>query len=303
MDINADPLKISQLTKSYSSSIGVENINLELIHGEVFGFLGPNGAGKSTTIRTILNFLQPTAGSIEVFGLDSVEDSVEIKKYIGYLAGDIALYEHMSGRQLLQYLSSLRKNTDWQYVARLEYALEADLERPIKSLSKGNKQKIGLIQAFMHKPKLIILDEPASGLDPLMKQVFYNLVKEAQAEGTTFFISSHDLTEVQKICDRAAFVRDGKLIAIEDINDSRNPLKLKRYFVDFAAAPNKKELAKLPGVGAVTTKGNDAVFSVTGNVSSFIKALAKYEIVDLKSVEISLEDVFMHYYKSDKESL
>lgn len=294
------PLQIKSLTKRYGRYRGVEDINIELDAGEVFGFLGPNGAGKSTTIRTILNFIEPTEGSVSVFGKDSVKDSVDIKNHLGYLAGDIALYDKMTGRQVLTYLTSLGKQTDWKFVDELTQRLEASLDRPIKTLSKGNKQKLGLIQAFMHKPDLLVLDEPTSGLDPLMKQVFYDMVLEMKKEGKTVFVSSHDLTEVQKICDRAAFIRHGKLVAIEDVQKV-DALNLRRYKVRFKTKPALSSLKKVEGVSEVKAiNGNRASLTVTGSVDKFVKAIAKKNVVDLEEVETTLEDLFMHYYQEDK---
>lgn len=295
--MKTSPLKIINFTKRYGSYRGVDAVNLELRNGEVFGFLGPNGAGKSTTIRTIMDFLRPSEGKIQVFGLDSHKDSVEIKNHVGYLAGDIAIYDTMTGRKVLRYLTSLGKDTDWEYVEKLAQRLDASLDRPLHSLSKGNRQKIGLIQAFMHKPKLIILDEPTSGLDPLMKQVFYDMVLEMKEAGNTVFVSSHDLTEVQKICDRAAFIRDGKLISIEDVKHAKS-LNLRRFRVTFATTtPAVSKFSALKTVSEVTTDGNEMTFTVTGSVSEFIMELAKHNPIDLDEQETDLEDLFMHYYK------
>jgi len=296
--VQKTPLKITNFTKTYGSYRGVDNVSIELKPGEVYGFLGPNGAGKSTTIRTILNFLSPTEGSISIFGLDSKTDSVEIKNQIGYLAGDIALYDNMTGRKVLTYLTSLGKNTDWEYVTKLTKDLDASLDRPLHSLSKGNKQKIGLIQAFMHKPKLIILDEPTSGLDPLMKQVFYDMVLEMKAEGNTVFVSSHDLTEVQKICDRAAFIRNGKLVSVEDIKISKH-LSLRRYVVTFDKAVSLKSLGTIKNVTEITVDGTTLSATIKGSVAPFISAIAKYSPTDLDEQETSLEDMFMHYYTDE----
>src|SRR5690606_38829307 len=205
------------VTKTYGKQRGIEDVSFSLNKGEVFGFLGPNGAGKSTTIRTILNFTSPNKGSISIFGKDSVKNSVEVKRKIGYLAGNFAAYPSLTGAQLLTLLSSMQGQKDETYQAELVKRFGADLTRPIHQLSKGNSQKLGIIQAFSHKPDLIILDEPTSGLDPLMQERFYEAVAEAKAAGATLLISSHNLTEVQRICDRAAFIREGKIISIEDI--------------------------------------------------------------------------------------
>ena len=226
------PIKIEGFSKNYGSSPAVEDLTLMVEKGEVFGFLGPNGAGKSTTIKSILNFLTPSDGKISIFGLDSVKSSVEIKKHIGYLAGDISLYDSMSGLQLIRYLTRLGRSTNWTYVEKLAKSLQLSLEAKIGTLSKGNKQKIGLIQAFMHQPALLILDEPTSGLDPLMKQIFYEMVLEMKQMGNSIFVSSHDLNEVQTICDKVAFIKSGKLIGIENIKEDFD-FTIRRYTVTF----------------------------------------------------------------------
>lgn len=294
------PLKIKAYTKKYGKYRGVDNVSFELKRGEVFGFLGPNGAGKSTTIRTILNFISPSDGSIEVFGMDSVKDDVAIKHYVGYLAGDIALYESMTGRQILKYLTALGKKTDWKYVEELADKLQASLDRPISSLSKGNKQKIGLIQAFMHKPDLLILDEPTSGLDPLMKQVFYDMVLDMKKQGKTVFVSSHDLAEVQKICDKAAFIREGKMVSIEDLGSAKG-INLRRYVVTFEKHIKADSFRNIKGVTKVEADGSRLTVTVQGNVALFIAELAKHHPIDLDEQETSLEDVFMHYYMTEEE--
>ena len=289
-------LTIEEFTKSYKDVIAVQDLTLEVERGEIYGFLGPNGAGKTTTIRTILNFVSPTSGNISVFGLDSVRDSIEIKKNIGYLAGDIALFENMKGTDALKYLTRLGKKSDWDYINELTERFEAITDRKIGSLSKGNKQKIGLIQAFMHKPDLIILDEPTSGLDPLMKQVFYDLILEIKNSGKTVFISSHDLTEVQKICDRAGFIKDGLLVASENIKNSVD-INLRRYTVQFLKPPAENILDGVSGVTEIITKGTQLTFTVRGKVSAALNAISENNPIDLQEEETSLEDLFMKYYE------
>tara|TARA_Y100001970_G_scaffold35118_1_gene43336 strand:+ start:4267 stop:5175 length:909 start_codon:yes stop_codon:yes gene_type:complete len=296
------PLSVNNFSKSYSTFLAVDKLSLEINAGEVFGFLGPNGAGKSTTIRTMMNFIKPSTGEIKIFGLDSVQDRVKLKEHVGYLAGDIALYGNMTGRQVLNYLANLRKDTDWTYVEDLIRRLDAPMDRSISTLSKGNKQKIGLLQAFMHKPDLLILDEPTSGLDPLMKQVFYDMVLEMKNAGKAAFISSHDLTEVQKICDRAGFIRDGKLIAIENLHDE-NAISYKKYQVRFEKTPAMDDFAVNSNVQIVANENNVITFTVTGKIDSFVKTIAQYEVLELNEQETSLEDVFMQYYERDKRNV
>ena len=288
-------ITIDSVTKSYGDVMAVDKLSLNVEKGEIYGFLGPNGAGKTTTIRTILNFITPSKGKISVFGLDSVNDSVKIKKILGYLAGDIALFENMKGVDLLQYMTKLGKDSDWNYIEELVERFEAVLDRKIGTLSKGNKQKLGLIQALMHKPDLIILDEPTSGLDPLMKKVFYELIMEIKDTGRTVFFSSHDLTEVQKICDRAGFVKNGKLIAVETINQSLE-LNVRRYTVRFSNPANIDILTEIPNITDTEVEDTTMSFTIMGEVGPVLKALAAHNPVDLTEEETNLEDIFMRYY-------
>ena len=244
--------------------------------------------------------MKPSEGTIKIFGLDSHLDSVAAKRHIGYLAGDIAIYENMTGIAVLEHLTSLGKNTDWSYVDELTDRLDASLHRPIRTLSKGNRQKIGLIQAFMHKPELIILDEPTSGLDPLMKQVFYEMVLDMKAEGKTVFVSSHDLAEVQKICDRAAFIRDGKLISIEDIK-SADSMNLRRYVVTLGHEPDLKQFKTIKNITELDAHGTELLVTIKGNVGEFLTAVSKLNPVDLEEQETTLEDMFMHYYEKEEK--
>ncbi len=289
------PIIIKDFSKKYRDLVAVDNLDLQVSTSEVFGFLGPNGAGKTTTIRTMLNFIRPTSGSISLFGLDSVTDDVELKHRIGYLPGDISLYDSMRGKQFLKYLTSLGKKTDWDFVQELSEKLQAPLDRKIGGLSKGNIQKIGLIQAFMHKPDLLILDEPTSGLDPLMKQVFYDMVLQRKAIGKTTFISSHDLTEVQKLCDRAACIREGKLIAIEEIKNFFD-MNLRRYTITFESEPNPYVFLQIEGVTEAISNGNQITVTIRGNIRYLIEELPKLAPTDLYEQETSLEDLFMKYY-------
>ena len=290
------PVEITGFSKTYGTKIAVDRLDLKVNEGEVFGFLGPNGAGKSTTIRSILNFLTPSDGKISIFGLDSVKNSVEIKNHIGYLAGDISLYDSMSGYQLFKYLTGLGKNTNWDYVDDLANRLQISPQAKIGTLSKGNKQKIGLIQAFMHQPKLLILDEPTSGLDPLMKQVFYEMVLQMKHLGNSVFVSSHDLNEVQHICDKAAFIKSGRLIATENIRGAFE-FSLRRYTITFPKLPEISVFEKIESVSEVTQDENKLTVTVKGDISEFIKTLSDQDPIDLSEEETSLEDIFMKYYE------
>ena len=291
------PIKIERFHKNYGPNPAVEDLTLMVEKSEVFGFLGPNGAGKSTTIRSLLNFLTPSDGKISIFGLDSVKSSVEIKKHIGYLPGDISLYGSMSGLQLIKYLTRLGRNTDWNYVEILASRLQISLDTKIGTLSRGNKQKIGLIQAFMHQPDLLILDEPTSGLDPLMKQFFFKMVLEMKDMGNTIFISSHDLNEVQTICDKAAFIKSGKLIGIENIKEDFD-FSMRRYTATFDQPVNPKEFTNISSVSDIAQNENKLTVTVSGNVSEFLSKLSDLHPVDLSEEDTSLEDIFMKYYKT-----
>ena len=301
MDPQLAPLKINNLIKKYGKTTAVHQLSLTLKRGEIFGLIGPNGAGNSKTLRTILNFIKPTDGRIEIFGVDSTAKDRGIMKTVGYLAGDLALYDNMTGRQLLSYLSSLRGNTDHGYATELTDRLQATMNQPIKDLSKGNRQKIGLIQAFMSKPELIILDEPTSGLDPLMKQIFYDIMRLSSQNGSTILFSSHDLAEVQKVCQRVGFIRGGELIALEDISNNEQ-LGFKRYDVRFSVLPSNQDLANLSGVSSFSTERNQAKINVSGHIGDFLRDLSSYSVVDLQSDEVDLEDIFMHYYDKSSEA-
>jgi ABC-2 type transport system ATP-binding protein len=212
-------IEIKNVTKMYGNAVGVKDISLDIEPGAIFGFLGPNGAGKTTTISMVVDLIRPTSGNINVFGLDSADNSLEIRKRIGYLAGDFALDRGLTGWEQLEYFGNLRGNFDKKYVRELAQRFDCNLNKKFKALSRGNKQKVGLISALMHKPELLILDEPTSGLDPLVQAEFNKVIRERQKEGKTTFMSSHILGEVQEICDRVAFIREGRLIDIKSMVD------------------------------------------------------------------------------------
>lgn len=289
-------LIISNLIKDFGRKRAVDDVSMEIYPGEVFGFLGPNGAGKSTTIRQVMDFINPTSGYVTLLGADNRAARVAKHDEVGYLAGDLAVHENMTGRALIKYLTRLGKKTDWDYVDELVQKFDADLTRPLKTLSKGNRQKIGLIQTFAHRPKLLILDEPTSGLDPLMKQVFYDAVIEATKRGAAVLVSSHDLAEVQKVCDRAAFIRGGKIVAIENIANAKN-LTTHRYRVTFAKNPKLADCRGLASVESVEKSPGGYTFTVRGEVAEFVKFIAKYQPLSLTESELELEEIFMRYYE------
>ena len=288
-------IETHDLCKSYGTVEALSDANLQVVAGEVFGYLGPNGAGKTTTIRTLLDLIRPTSGSASIFGMDTRRDSAEIQKRIGYLPGDVALYEKLTGREALTYSASLRGGVDWSYVVRLAERLDSDLSPRIRSLSRGNRQKIGLIQAFMHKPDLIFMDEPTSGLDPLIQQEFYAIVEEVKAEGATVFVSSHILPEVERICDRVGIIRAGKIITVEDV-DLLKERALHQLEFQIAGPVSEGDFADLSGVRDVSVEDGILRCTVEGKPDALIKAVARFEVVKLASSESSLEDIFLSYY-------
>jgi len=293
-------IELSNLTKTYGKSRGIENVTLTINNGEVFGFLGPNGAGKTTTIRIIMDFIRPSSGSARVFGLNSVADSPKIKTKVGYLAGDVSLYGYMTGRQLVGYLSALNHGFKEKEFDRLSKVFKAELDRPIKNLSKGNKQKIGLIQVLISKPDLIIFDEPTSGLDPFIQQSLYDEIQKIKDDGRTVFMSSHNLEEVQRTCDRAGFIKEGKIITVEALKDMRK-LHLKRYHIKFAHDVLPTDFQKVKNVEKVEGLEEDTIaVRLTGSINPLIQKLSDYTVDSITEQKTSLEEVFFHYYKGGK---
>ncbi|MBI4034469.1 ABC transporter ATP-binding protein [Candidatus Saccharibacteria bacterium] len=289
------------LTKRYSKSrrFALRDLDLTIDKGEVYGFLGPNGAGKTTTIRLLMNFIQPTFGNAQILGLDMVEDSAQLKASIGYLAGDVALYPKMTGHQFLAYLTGLQPPKRQRYVDGLARLFQAELGKKIGDLSRGNRQKLGLIQAFMHEPAILILDEPTAGLDPLMQEAFYELVRQTQARGATLFISSHNLTEVQKVCDRVGFIRSGRLVAEETINDLTRSA-VQTYDISFAGRAPVAELKRLPKIKIIANTSHHVTVTIRGELRPLLGLLARHSVVSLERREINLEDEFLKYYKEAK---
>ena len=292
-----------RLTKSYgrSRSRGIVGLDLEVRTGEVFGFLGPNGAGKTTTIRVLLDLIRPTSGRALVLGRDSRRETLAIQARSGYLPGEFSLYPNLTGRETLRYLANLRGGVDWDYVAELTDRLDGDLDRKVADLSTGNRRKIGLIQAFMHRPELLILDEPTSGLDPLVQREFNHLLDEARDAGQTVFLSSHVLPEVQRVCDRVAFVREGELVAVEDVAELTGKA-VREIEVVFAEPVSPSVFDGVPGVTGVSADGAKATtlrFTVTGSLDPVVKKLGEHQVVDLISRLPDLEDVFMTFYAGE----
>ena len=291
-----------KITKLFGEVEAVVDVDLDVRPGEIFGYLGPNGAGKSTTIRMLLDHIRPTRGTGTVFGLDIRRDSVEIRRNIGYLPGEFTLYDHMTGRAMLQYFANLRGGVEWQYVRELTTRLDVDLDRRYSQLSRGNKQKVGLLQAMMHKPKLVILDEPTSGLDPLIQHEFYEILDEVKAEGRTVFFSSHVLPEVQRVSDRVGIIRKGRLVAVEDVGTLIDRAALHRFEIEFASEVSRAEFAHLEGASDLSVDGRTVTVSIAGSPDALIKAAARHEIVRLVTHEASLDDIFLTFYSEDGEN-
>jgi ABC-2 type transport system ATP-binding protein len=287
-------IEINNLTKYYRKVKGIEDITFSVDEGEIFGFIGPNGAGKSTAIRTLLNFIYPTSGSAQIFGKDIVKDTREIRQFIGYLPSEVHYYDDMKVKDLLDYSGKFYKSFDRIYYMKLAKSLDLDIDRKIEDLSFGNRKKVGIVQALLHKPKLLILDEPTGGLDPLMQQAFFEILKEKQKEGTTVFFSSHYLGEVQKMCDRVAIIKDGSILKVERIEELRST-QFRKVYIMFHNKRNEE--LKISGAMNVKEDGEHIQFLYSGKAQDLVQQLASLSISDIRIEEPSLEEVFMHYYE------
>ena len=291
-----DPvIRTEQLTKSYGSQRGIIEVDLEVNQGEVFGFLGPNGAGKTTTIRTLLDLIRPTSGKAFVFGIESSSDPVAIHRRVGYIPGEFTLYDRLTGGQTIQYFANLRGGVDKAYQESLIERFDIDPKRRYKELSKGNKQKIGLVVALQHRPELLILDEPTSGLDPLVQQSFYQLIREARHEGRTVFLSSHILSEVERTADRVAIIREGRLVKVDSVEGLRD-LAHHQVELRFAGSAPMAVFDTLPGVSEVTAEEHVLRMRVSGPITPVVRAAAQYELLDFVSREPTLEETFLAQY-------
>ncbi len=297
--IDTPALEISHLTKLYDSTHGVHDINLVVKQGEIFGFLGPNGAGKSTTINTILDLLRPDSGEIKILGTKN-RRTHKVHRHIGYLSGDMETDPSLTGRQYLTFVSHLQGGVERKVINHLAKRLKADLSVKIKHLSRGNKQKIGLIAALMHDPEVLILDEPTSGLDPLIQTEFNAILTERKEAGKTTFMSSHVLSEVQETCDRVGFIRDGKLI---HVNSMKKLLEQTARTVEarFRNPQFSKQLAKLQGVKHLKQADGLTRFSFSGDINQLIRILASHPVDSLTISEPDLEDLFMGYYRQEEK--
>jgi ABC-2 type transport system ATP-binding protein len=295
--VSAEPVIVTRgLSKDYGSGRGLFGLDLEVCRGEVFGFLGPNGAGKSTTMRLLLDLIKPTSGSARVLGLDAGRESLEIRRRVGFLPGDLALYPKLTGRVVLDYLAQLRGGVDRRVRESLVDRFDAELDRPIRQLSTGNRQKLGLIQAFMHEPEVLILDEPIAGLDPLVQESFHALLREISAEGRSVFLSSHTLSEVERVTHRLAILRQGRLIVVDSLENLRK-VAVRRLEIEFAAPVDADQFRALPGVKEVQSNGRTVTIGFEGSADAVVKAVAAYEVRAIRPREDDLEDIFLRYYQ------
>lgn len=290
-------LALQGLTKSYGSVHALRGVNLEVARGEIFGFLGPNGAGKTTTIRCLLDLIRPTSGTLRVLGLDPQASPVAVRAQVGYLPGELRLDDNLTAEQALRLLNALRgAQADWGFVRQLAERLDLELKRPIRQFSKGNKQKVGVVQALMHRPALLLLDEPTGGLDPLVQQEVLRLVREAQAGGTTIFFSSHVLSEVQEIAERVAIIRRGEVVEVANTAALMNRA-LRRATVRFAQPVESGCLAQVPGVVLLAQEPTSVQLQIEGEMDALIKALATFPVSDFATERPSLEEIFLAYYE------
>jgi ABC-2 type transport system ATP-binding protein len=286
------------LTKSFGATVAVDRLDLRVEGGQVFGFLGPNGAGKTTTIRLLLGLHHPSSGRARVFGLDSLSDSVAIHARCGYLPGEFELHPRMTGRRVLDWFARVRGGVDQRLRDQLVERFDVILSRQIHELSKGNRQKLGIVLAFMHHPELLILDEPTSGLDPLMQNEFQRLLRETTAEGRTVFLSSHDLDEVQRVADRVAIIRAGRLV-VTDTVDALRQRAPQTIELRFATPVAPAVFEPLGGVRRVTAEGNRITLQTTGQLADLLRVIADHDPLDVVARRADLDELFLTYYRPD----
>ena len=296
--MNVNIIETKKLTKFYGKTMGITNLDLTIHEGEIFGFIGPNGAGKSTTIRTLLGLIHPTSGSATIFGKDITKFGPEIKEEIGYLPSEVFYYDNMKVIDLLKYSASFYKK-DSKIIAKrireLAKYLDLDLKKKIDDLSYGNKKKVGIIQGLLHEPKLIILDEPTGGLDPLMQQRFFDLLREENKKGVTILFSSHILNEVQKLCDRVAIIKDGKIIKVDTIRRLAENTH-KRFRLETAVRVDKNRFIGIKGISDLVITDNAVTFLFRGHINEITKVIASLNLTNMLVEEPDLEEIFMHYY-------
>ncbi len=290
-------IEIHSLTKSYGKSRGISDVSFHVEEGEIFGFIGPNGAGKSTTIRTLLSLIHPSAGSATIFGMDCIESAPEIAKEVGYLPSEVFYYDNMKVIDLLKYSASFYKKDCTKRIKELADMLNLDVTKKIDDLSLGNKKKVGIIQGLLHEPKLIILDEPTSGLDPLMQQKFFELLQAENKRGATILFSSHILSEVQRMCDRVAIIKEGRIVQVEKIST----LKEKNHKKFKIETKEDVELSdfEMEGVSKLEIKARQISFLFRGDINKVMRKIADIDITNLWIEEPDLEEIFMHYYEKE----
>lgn len=299
-------IRLTQLAKDYGEVRALDGLDLTIEPGQVFGFLGPNGAGKTTTLRILLDLIRPTSGHAEVLGFDAQSESIEVRRRVGYLPDDPQMYSSMTGRRFLELMSAVRGTssggvaTSRAFRDSLCERLQLDPTRRIGTLSRGNRQKVGVVLALMEQPELVVLDEPTTGLDPLVREEVELLLKEVAADGRTVFFSSHVLSEVEQVCDRVAILRDGRLIDVLEPREERR-LAPQRYTVTFArgGAPPREALAVIDGVSVVSATESEVVLETTHGVDALLKCLANYTVTRLETQEVSLEELFLSYYQPE----
>lgn len=288
-------IKVSNLSKTYGKSRGIDSVNITVNEGEIFGFIGPNGAGKSTTIKTLLNFIFPTEGTGEILGYDIVKDSMEIKEFTSYVPSDVRYYSDVRVSEILSYAKSFFKEVNDEYIASLCSELDINLDKKMGELSLGNKKKVAIVQAIISNPKIIILDEPTNGLDPLVQQILFKILLEEKAKGKTIFLSSHNLSEVEKFCDRVAVIKEGKIIDVLDLSSldrnlgKRITLKADECDIDQIEAISEK----------LELKDGEIEFIFRGDINKLILMLSKIKVEKLLIEDIKLEESFFHYYKDE----
>jgi ABC-2 type transport system ATP-binding protein len=288
-------IETDHLTKSYGAHRGITDVDLRVEQGEVFGFLGPNGAGKTTTIRLLLDLIRPTHGRASLFGLDTIRDAVAIHRRVGYLPGEFSLYDRLTGGQTLEYFANLRGGVDGRYQRSLIERFDLDPSRRFREYSKGNKQKVGLIAALQHRPELLVLDEPTAGLDPLVQQTFFQVLREAVAEKRSVFFSSHVLSEAEKTCDRVAIIRDGRLVRVDRV-DALRDLAVHQVELRFTGPVPADDFERIEGVTNVVVADHTLRMHVSGPIAPVVKAAARFELADFVSQEPSLEEIFLAAY-------
>lgn len=291
-------IEIKNLTKVYGKNRGIQDINISVKEGEIYGFIGPNGAGKSTTIKTLLNFIYPTSGEALIFGMDSVKESEKIKDYIGYVPSEVRYYDDVKVKDIIKYAQSFYPKSNKEYVDRICNELELDMNKKMGELSLGNKKKVAIAQSLINNPKLLILDEPTNGLDPLMQKKLFNILIEEKEKGNTVFLSSHNLVEVQNLCDRVCVIKEGKIVDIIEIEKSKTQLKLK---VTLSSSDITDDIVLNLSDKILDKNGKLYTFIYSKNIDSLVKELANYKIDELLIEKENLEDAFLNYYENNKE--